>query len=131
MNPIPAVAVIIMQDNQILLVKRKFEPQKGDWCLPAGFVEFNETTEQAAIRETKEETNLDVSLKQLFSVQAGFDDPGMHVILVVYEAEITNGKIKAGDDAVDVTFFTLDKLPENIAFSAHREVIGKLKSQTK
>ena len=127
MNPTPAVAVILFRDKKILLVKRKFEPKKGGWTLPAGFMEYNETSEQTAIRETKEETNLDIEVKDLFNVLPGFDDSRVHVVLIIYRGEIKGGDLSPGDDASDVNFFPLDNLPENIVFSAHREILMKLK----
>ncbi|MBC8184435.1 NUDIX hydrolase [candidate division KSB1 bacterium] len=126
MNPTPAVAVILFRDEKILLVKRKFKPKIGDWTLPAGFMEYDETSEETAIRETKEETNLDIEVKNLFAVLPGFDDSRVHVVLIIYNGEILGGDLKPGDDASDVRFFSLDDLPGNIAFSAHREVLEML-----
>ena len=125
-NPVPAVAVILMNDCQVVLVKRKYEPRKGMWSLPAGFMEYNETTEQTAIREAKEETNLNIKINELFGVFPGFDDPRVHVILIVYWGEIISGQIKPGDDAEDVNFFPLDELPDEIAFTAHRKILELL-----
>ena len=125
-NPTPAAAVILIRDKKIVLVKRKFNPRIGDWTLPAGFMEYNETSEETAIRETKEETNLDIKIKELFAVLPGFDDSRVHVILIVYVGEIKGGDLLPGDDAVEVKFFPLDELPDNIAFSAHREVLKRL-----
>ena len=125
-NPVPAVAVILMNDSQVVLVKRKYEPRKGMWSLPAGFMEYNETTEQTAIREAKEETNLNIKINELFGVFPGFDDPRVHVILIVYWGEIISGQIKPGDDAEDVNFFPLDELPDEIAFTAHRKILELL-----
>ena len=122
-NPIPAVAVILMNDRNILLVKRKFEPRKGMWSLPAGFMEFGETPQQTAIREAKEETNLNIEVKELFDVLPGFDDPRVHVVLIVYWGEIINGQIKPGDDASEAKFFPLNELPGDIAFRAHRKIL--------
>jgi len=126
MNPTPAVAVLLFRDNNILLVKRKCEPKKGDWTLPAGYMEYNETAEETAIRETKEETNLTIEVKNLFAVLPGFDDSRTHVILIIYSGEIKSGELKPGDDASEVRFFSLNNLPDNIAFSAHREVLRRL-----
>jgi ADP-ribose pyrophosphatase YjhB (NUDIX family) len=125
-NPIPAVAVILMNAGQIVLVKRKYHPHKGAWTLPAGFMEYDETTEETAIREAKEETNLVIKIKELFGVYPGFDDPRVHVILIVYWGEIVAGEIIPGDDAEEVRFFSLDDLPKNIAFSAHRKILARL-----
>lgn len=125
-NPAPAVAVILFRENKILLVKRKYEPKKDDWTLPAGYMEYNESAEDTAIRETKEETNLDIKAKKLFTVLPGFDDSRQHVVLIIYYGEIKQGDLKPGDDASEVRFFSLDNLPDNIAFSAHRQVLTML-----
>ncbi len=131
-NPIPAVAVILFNKNkEILLVKRKYEPQSGDWSLPAGFLEYNETAEQNAIREAKEETNLNIRINRLFDVYSGFDDPRKHVLLVVYYGEIIGGELKPGDDAAEAIFFALDNLPTNVAFTTHRDILDRLISETK
>jgi ADP-ribose pyrophosphatase YjhB (NUDIX family) len=123
-NPAPASAVIITRDNKILLVKRKCPPFKGDWSLPAGFIEYNESPEQCAIRETKEETNLEVKLTKLFNVYSGADDPRTKAILIVYLARVISGNLKPGDDAAEAVYFSFDNIPSNIAFAAHRKVIS-------
>ncbi|MCK4427326.1 MAG: NUDIX hydrolase [candidate division Zixibacteria bacterium] len=122
-NPVPAAGVVIEKDNRILLVKRKYEPYKGDWCFPAGFMEYDESPEQCAIRETKEEINLDVKLDGLFGVYSGKDDPRTHAVLVMYWAKVKGGKLKPGDDAEEVRFFAREEIPQNIAFLAHRQII--------
>jgi 8-oxo-dGTP diphosphatase len=129
MNPVPAVAAILMNKGRILLVKRKYEPRKGMWSLPAGFMEFGETTEQTAIRESKEETNLDIKLTDLFGVFPGFDDPRVHVVIIVYRGEIMSGQIKPSDDAEEVKFFSLDELPKDIAFTAHQKILELLRNE--
>ena len=127
MNPIPAVAVLLQQEQQILLVKRKYEPKKGQWSLPAGFMEFNESAEQTAIRETKEETNIDIKITDLFGVFQGSYGCKISVLLIVFKADIIGGSLKAGDDAEEVCFFKLGMLPKDIAFSTHRKVFNILK----
>ncbi len=122
-NPVPAAGVVIEKDNRILLVKRKYQPYKGDWCLPAGFMEYDESPERCAVREAKEELNLDVELDGLFGVYSGKDDPRTHAVLVMYWAKIKGGELKPGDDAEEVKFFTKDEIPQNIAFLAHRQII--------
>ncbi|MGB7062677.1 MAG: NUDIX hydrolase [Candidatus Zixiibacteriota bacterium] len=122
-NPVPAAGVVIEEDGKILLVKRKFEPYKGDWCLPAGFMEYDESPEQCAIRESKEELGVDVELDGLYGVYSGKDDPRTHAVLVMYWANITGGELKPGDDAEEIEFFAKDKIPDNIAFLAHRQII--------
>jgi len=124
-NPVPAAAVILCQDGQVLLVKRKYDPKAGDWSLPAGFMEYDESPQETAIRETKEETGLDVSINRLFNVYGACDDPRSQVVLVVYVVESTGGDLQAGDDALEARFFPLDSLPTDIAFSSHRKALEK------
>lgn len=122
-NPAPASAVIITENNKILLVKRKYDPFKGDWSLPAGFIEYEESPEKCALRETKEEVNLDIKIKKLFNVYSGSDDPRTNAVLIVYLVEVLGGRLKPGDDALEAQFFTRDQIPPNVAFQAHRKVI--------
>ncbi len=91
-NPVPACGVVIEKDGRLLMVKRKYEPYKGDWSLPAGFMEYDESPEQCAIREIKEELNVDIKLNGLFGVYSGKDDPRTHAILVMYWAKIIGGE---------------------------------------
>lgn len=128
-NPTPAAAVILIDEGKILLVKRKYEPRKDEWSLPAGFMEYNETADETAVREAKEETNLNVAIKDLYGVYPGFDDPRVHVVLIVFRGKILNGRLNPGDDASEVRFFSFNDLPERIAFSAHRQIVHELKSE--
>ena len=90
-NPAPAVGVIIVENNEVLLVQRKFEPRKGGWTLPAGFVEYDEFVEDCAVRELKEETNLDVELTGLFGAYSAMDDPRVRVS----EIPLADGALQA------------------------------------
>lgn len=121
-NPVPAAAVTIIQEEKILLVKRAVEPKKGLWSLPAGFVEIDESVEECAVREVKEETNLDVQLTGLLAVYSVFDDPRYICLLVVYSATAIGGQLQCGDDASDAQFFPPSALPE-IAWHVHRRAI--------
>lgn len=118
-NPVPAAGAIVVVDDEILLVKRAHPPRIGDWCLPAGFMEWREHPGETAVREVKEETGLDIKLKSFFEVYSGTDDPRSNAVLILYLADILGGELTAADDALDVRFFSFDRLPENIAFEAH------------
>jgi len=122
-NPIPAAGAIIETDGRILLVRRKYPPYIGDWCFPAGFMEYGETPEQCCVRELKEETGLDVTLKTLFKIYTGEDDPRTRAILILYLAESNSSEPLAGDDASEVRYFAEAEIPKNIAFSAHRQAL--------
>jgi len=116
-----------MRNGKVLLAKRAHEPRRGSWGIPAGFMEYGEHPERTAVREAKEETGLVVRLAGLFGVYAGRDDPRTRAVLILYRAKIAGGRLKAGDDASDVGFFALDRLPRPIAFRAHREALRDLR----
>jgi ADP-ribose pyrophosphatase YjhB (NUDIX family) len=118
---------LIERDRSILLVKRAHEPRLGAWGIPAGFMEYGEHPEATAMREVLEETGLRVKLDGIFGVYAGRDDPRTRAVLVLYRARIVGGALSAGDDASDVGFFPLARLPRPIAFRAHRDALRDLK----
>ncbi|MBI4777029.1 MAG: NUDIX hydrolase [Deltaproteobacteria bacterium] len=120
-NPLPAVDVIIeLEDEFIVLIDRK-NPPLG-WALPGGFVEHGETVENAALREAKEETGLDVNLLDLVGVYSDpARDPRRHTLSVVFAAK-AQGRPRAGDDAADSGLFKEHNLPHNLAFD-HRRIL--------
>jgi ADP-ribose pyrophosphatase YjhB (NUDIX family)/N-acetylglutamate synthase-like GNAT family acetyltransferase len=120
-NPIVAVGALVEHEGRVALVRRGVEPGRGRWGLPAGYVEADESAEEAAVRETSEEAHLDVELDGLldaFSYGTGYD----RGVLLVYVAHVLAGEIAAGDDAVDAAWFGPEELPE-IAFRTHREAL--------
>ena len=114
-NPVPTVDIIIeLEDRGIVLIKRKNPPH--GWAIPGGFVDYGETLEQAAAREAKEETSLDVELvRQFHSYSDPSRDTRFHTITTVFIAR-AKGKPIARDDAADIGVFKRDELPEPLAF---------------
>src|SRR5438093_12506563 len=92
LNPVPAAGVLLHERGQVLLVKRRYAPRAGTWCLPSGFMEYGETPRRCALRELREETGLKGRLSGLFGVYAGFDDPRVRAVLVLYRAQRAGGK---------------------------------------
>jgi ADP-ribose pyrophosphatase YjhB (NUDIX family) len=106
------------------MVRRAFEPRKGYWSLPAGFMEYDESPRECAEREIGEETGLAAEARSVLGVYSGFDDPRQHAVLIVYWMEERDNRIPIpGDDAEQVEFFRQDALPAEIAFRAHREAL--------
>lgn len=125
-NPIPVVDIIISSEKGVVLIKRKRKPAKGKWAFPGGFINYGESAEEAAIRETKEETNLKVKIKKLFSVYSiPSRDPRGHLISIVYLAEIREGDLKPKDDASDIRFFK-EIRAKDLAFD-HAKILRNFK----
>jgi ADP-ribose pyrophosphatase YjhB (NUDIX family) len=119
-NPIPTVDIIIEYRGGVVLIKRKNEPV--GWAIPGGFVDYGETLESAAVREAKEETNLDVELiRQFHTYSDPKRDPRRHTISTVFIAK-GYGELKPGDDALEAGVFTEANLPEPIVFD-HKEIL--------
>jgi 8-oxo-dGTP diphosphatase len=109
---------------EILLIKRGNEPFLGMWALPGGFVDMDETLEQAVVRELQEETGLQgINLEQLHTFSAVNRDPRHRTISTVFLGIIPGLQLKAvaGDDALDARWFRVDQLPE-LAFD-HADVM--------
>ncbi|MFA8449897.1 MAG: NUDIX domain-containing protein [Bacteroidales bacterium] len=128
--PRPAVAVdcivFLKEENSIklLLVERERPPYRGQWAFPGGFVESNETLEQAASRELKEETGLkDILLQQMYTFSAPDRDPRDRIITTAYvgTTDNKNYKLTAGDDAANAQWFPLENHPK-LAFD-HEEIL--------
>ncbi len=120
-NPVPTVDIIIeMEPEGVILIKRKNPP--FGWAIPGGFVDYGESLEEAAVREAKEETDLDVELTlQFHTYSAPERDPRHHTITTVYIAK-ANGIPQPKDDALETGIFGPRNLPEEIAFD-HRQIL--------
>ncbi len=120
-NPIPTVDIIIEVGSEgIILIKRKNPPY--GWAIPGGFVDYGESLEKAAVREAKEETNLDVNLiRQFHTYSDPKRDPRHHSISTAYIAK-AKGIPKAKDDALEIGIFNQSNLPDEIAFD-HRSIL--------
>lgn len=113
-NPLPTVDTIVEKDKGIVLINRKNPP--FGWALPGGFVNYGESLEEAARRETKEETNLDIKeLRQFRAYSSPKRDPRCHTITTVFTAR-SQGKLKARDDAKKIKVFRREELPQDLAF---------------
>ena len=124
-NPVPGAGVLVEMEEGIVLIRRGQPPFVGWWALPAGYIEADESVEQAAVRECKEETGLDVELLELFGVYSFPEGPGQSGIIIFYRARPVGGELRAGDDAQDVGVFLPDAWPEKLAFRTHREVLAR------
>jgi 8-oxo-dGTP diphosphatase len=100
---------VVERDGGVLLVRLNYGPRDGRWALPGGLVEGDETPEEAAVRETAEETGLVVALDGLLSM---WMRPGFPILVVNYRAHIIGGELRvAEDEASEAAFFPRDRLP--------------------
>ena len=116
-RPIVGVGAVIVSAGRVVLVKRRFEPLAGRWSLPGGVVELGETLTEAAAREAKEETGLDVEVGPLVEAvdRIHRDDDGRvtyHYVLVDYVCRPVGGELCAGSDAGEVALVGVDQLLE-------------------
>ncbi|MCS7109682.1 MAG: NUDIX hydrolase [Candidatus Micrarchaeota archaeon] len=118
-----AVDVVICHRGKILLIKRKKYPFKGKWALPGGFVEINENVQDAAVREVKEETGLDIELIDVIGIYSEPYRDRRNTISIAFLATIKNNdKIKVDKKEIDdAKFFTFKKIPK-LAFD-HNKMI--------
>ena len=119
-NPLVTVDIIIEISNGIVLIERK-NPPLG-WALPGGFVDYGESLEQCAVREAREETSMDITIREQFHTYSDPDrDPRHHSITTVFIAG-GKGMLKAADDAKKAAVFSEGQLPDRMAFD-HRQIL--------
>ena len=123
----PKVAVgVLVQDRagRLLLVRRNHDPALGQWAFPSGFVDAGEQLEDAAVREVREETQVDVELDRLLGAWSHAGDP---VVFLAYAARLRGGVAAPGDEASEVAWVSPDDLP-SLAFEHDDEVIAAWRS---
>ena len=126
------VAVVVIEDKgKILLGKRNIDPGMGCWSFVSGYVERGEKLEEAALREVKEETNLDVRLERLIGI---YSERGNPHIVIAFAASISNNDtsemIAQPDEVSELAFFALDRMPA-LAFPADTAILEALRQQAK
>ncbi|MBU7016878.1 MAG: NUDIX hydrolase [Theionarchaea archaeon] len=117
------VDAVIVEKGKILLIRRGRPPYKDFWALPGGFVEYGETVEDAVVREVKEETGLTCDVVRLTGVYSAPDrDPRGHTISTAFVMKVKSGDVSPGDDAAGASWFSIQELPDKIAFD-HGQII--------
>ncbi len=110
--------IVFIEDDEVVLVRRKYPPFKGFWALPGGFVEYGETVEDAVKREIFEETSLKVEIISLVGVYSDPSrDPRGHVVTIVFKCRALTRYLEAKTDAELVKVFKISDLKNlNLAF---------------
>jgi len=124
MTPVPAVGVVCLKGDQVLLIRRGKPPRIGEWSLPGGRIEPGEGVQTAGLRELREETGVEAVIGGLIDVVDGiFPDADRHFVLIDYWAEWLSGAVRAGDDATHAAFFSKDEALRLVSWSATRRII--------
>lgn len=113
-NPRIVAGTVPVWEGRILLCRRAIEPRYGYWTLPAGFMENSETTDEAAIRETREEALAEVNIDDLYTI---IHVPHIDQVHMFYRATLTTGEYGAGEESLETELFELDAIPwDEISF---------------
>lgn len=123
--PVPAVGVVCLRGDEVLLIRRGTPPRQGEWSLPGGRIEPGERAMDAGLRELREETGVEARITGLLDVVDGvFPDAGKHYVLIDYAADWVSGEPVAGDDAMEARFVALDQVEALIDWSETRRIIA-------
>jgi len=121
LDPKVVAGTLFTIDQRVVLLRRGVEPALGKWVFPGGYVDRGESVMDAAIRETREESCLDVRLGPVVGVYSYKGSPN---VIVVYAAEVIGGKLAAGDESVEAATFDARKIPWNdLGFDSTREAL--------
>ncbi len=124
-NPLPVAASVVLNEaREVLLVKRRNPPHKGEWCLPTGFAEMDEDIKSAALRELREETGLQGRVLRLLGAASEANEFYGDLLFVSFEVAREAGEAEAGDDAEELAWFAADRVPR-LAFAPHEEAVAR------
>ena len=130
LRPTPAVGIVCIRGEEVLLIRRGTPPKQGEWSIPGGRIEPGERAKDAALRELKEETGVDAEIEGLIDVvDAVFQNRAgdlitRHYVLIDYVAKWRVGEPVAGDDAAEARFFHQSALRSLELWSETRRIIA-------
>lgn len=125
-NPTIIAGCVVECDGKVLLCKRAIAPRIGTWTLPAGFMEVGESIEEAAVRETYEETNAAVEIDSIYSV---FHVDVMDQVYIIYRATMSDTNFSAGEESLEVALFSREDIPwNNLFYPAINDILERFLS---
>ncbi len=128
LGPKVAAGTIPERDGKLLFIRRNIEPRKGSWSLPCGFMEIDETAEQAAVRETLEETGVEVRLGAHLGTYTYAESLfGGSIVIIVYRAEIISGTPHTTEEVSEIRFLAPEEIPwDELAFRSNTDSLRDL-----
>ena len=121
-DPKPVAGVLALKDGKLLLIQRGNEPKLGLWSFPTGYIDIGDTPAETAVREAKEEADVDVELDRLLGV---YSNESRTVVLIVYVGRVVAGIPAGRAEALDARLFAPDALPE-LAFDHDSRILEDL-----
>jgi len=129
-NPASASAAVVLdEDRRVLLIRRRIEPFRGQWALPAGYQEIDEDPRDTVHREVSEETGIEIEVVELFDVLFVSDDPRKPANVTVFLCRPVGGELRPGSDASQVEWFSLDALPTELGFRNGPLILERLRAR--
>lgn len=126
-DPNPTAGILPVKGNKVLLAKRAVPPHKGQYDIIGGFLNNGEHPEEAAKREAKEETGLDIKPTQLLGIFTDrYGKGGSHVVNIHYIGKIIKGKMKAQEDVASLHWVPINKIPKTHGFKSTHQSLKKL-----
>ena len=117
-NPKVIVGAVVTAGEHLLICRRAIEPRRGYWTIPAGFMEQNETAEEGAAREAREEANAHIAINALLGV---YSIPRISQVQLIFRAELADPNVSPGPESLDVELITWDQIPwTELAFPSVR-----------
>jgi 8-oxo-dGTP diphosphatase len=130
LNPKVVAGCLIVEGDRTLLIRRGFEPARGKWTYPGGYVDLGETPERCAIRETREEIGMTIASPELLGVYADRADPAPSIIVVTYVAAPGPEAPVVTSEATEVRYFGVDEIPwDDLAFDTTRQALEARKAR--
>ena len=130
-NPASAAAAVVLDHRRhVLLVRRAIEPYRGQWALPAGYQEIDETLEGAAVREVREETGVEIEVVALLDLFFVPEDLRKPANVAVYLCRPVGGALLAGEDALEAAWFDLEALPADLGFENGPRILDRLRRRS-
>ena len=123
-EPKTATGVLISEGGRLLLAKRGMDPGRGLWYVPSGYVDWDERVDEAAVREMREETGLEVEVTGLFGVFPFGSPRAGYGSFILFRGRVVGGELRPDDDAVEVAFFGPHEIPD-LAFDTSRQAVAQ------